>query len=351
MRVMRVMKSRTKESLRLAAARVHAGLAVGSPSPPLTRRFRSTLPCRVILLCGLTAAFHTFAPSTVAAPATPSPSYQWQDSAWRRSTELLVDDALAKLPTEHSASGDAEGRTIAYTRGVLLLNAQPKLQRNIDQARSLLETVRQTRGDDETGLSALYYLARIAQFYADPRDPAAAATLYSELIARAPRHPLAQEAAARLAALRLFEDVPPEEEAKRLAEFEGMADRLTVPTARRDLHFVLAAALLESTADKEGALRHLLAAEEAGIVRQELVGSTLVRIAVLARELGHREVAITHYKKFLASFQRDGRVYMLSEQLKALETEAVPTPTVAPAASAAPPSPAAIPASTSSPPP
>ena len=85
--------------------------------------------------------------------------------------------------------------------------------------------------------------------------------------------------------------------------------------------------MLQSTGDKEGALRHLLAAEEAGIVRHDLAGSTLVRIALLARGLGHRDVAISHYQRFLADFQRDGRAYMVGEQLKALEAEAPPTPT------------------------
>ena len=191
------------------------------PRPlPLPQRFRPVPPGSLLLLCALAAAFHAAVPFAVAAPSAP-----WQEDAWRRSTELLVDDALAKLPADRTANDDAERRNLAYTRGILLLNAQPKLQRNVEQARSLLESVRQTRGDDDTGLSALYYLARIAQFHADPGDPARAAALYSELIARAPGHPLAQEAVARLAALRLFEDVPPAEESgrKRLAGFEGMA--------------------------------------------------------------------------------------------------------------------------------
>ena len=213
-----------------------------------------------------------------------------------------------------------------------MLNVQPKLPGNIEQAHTLLEAVRQSRADDETGLDALYYLARIAQFHADPGDAAKAASLYRELIARAPDSPLAQEAVARLAAMRLFADVSPEERRARLDECEAAAGRLTVPAARRDAHFVLAEALLLFTEDKAGVLRHLLAAEEAGIARRQLAADTTARIAVLARELGRRDVAVAHYRKFLAEYQRDGRAYMLGEQLKELEAQVTPVPPATPPA-------------------
>ena len=306
------------------AACVHLMAAVSFPSLLPSGRF-GPAPYGLCLLLGLAVARHAIIASPAVPPSSSGPSYPWQESTWQQSVKLLVDDALARLPADRAAGSDAERRALAYTRGVLLLNAQPKLQGNIDQARALLEAVRQARADDETGLNALYYLARIAQFHTDPHDPAKAAALYAELIDLAPGHPLAQEAVARRAALRLFEDVPADEWRQRLAECEAAAGRLTVSAARRDLHFVLAEALLDFTDDKEGALRHLLAAEEAGIVRQQLAGDTLVRIAVLARELGHRDVAIAHYRKFLATFQRDGRAYMLDEQLKALEAAVPPS--------------------------
>ena len=316
----------------------------------------SSLPYRLPAVArGLVLLLWLAADGRAAAPSpAPAPSYPWQEGIWRQASELLVDDALARLPPDRAAGSDAERRALAYTRGVLLLNTQPKLQGNIDQARTLLESVRKVRADDDTGLGALYYLARIAQFHTDPHDPAKAAALYAELIARSPDHPLAQEAVARLAALQLFENVSPDELRARLARFEAAAAGLHAPSARRDLHFVLASALLNATDDRAGALRHLLAAEEAGIARTQLAGDTMVRIAVLARELGQRDVAIAHYRKFLAAFERDGRAYMLGEQLKELEAPATPAP--APAATAAPVLPPPVPPTpedlpTASPPP
>ncbi len=290
-------------------------------SPVLSRSLR-----RRAAVCGVLSLFAVLTADAV----DPAPSYPWEEAIWRRAANLQVDEALAHLPDRRKAGSDAERRQLDYTRAVLLLNAQPKLQGNIDQARSLLESVRQTRADDATGLGALYYLARIAQFHADPADPAKAASLYADLIARAPDFPLAQEAVARLAALRLFDNTPPEERRKHLDEFEAAANRLTSAAARRDLHFVLAEALLALTDDREGILRHLLAAREAGIQRQQLLADTTVRIAVLARELGHRDAAIGYYKEFLAAFPRDGRAYLLTGQLKEMEAQAASTPATIP---------------------
>ena len=267
-----------------------------------------------------------------AAPPAPA-TFPWQPGVWQHAADLLVDDALDKLPPARSAHDGAERRELDYARGVLLLNAQPKLQRNIDEARALLESVRQARPDDEPGLNALYALARIAQYHADPPDPSKAAALYSQLVATAPDHPIAQAAVSRLAMLRLYEESTPEARRERVEEFEKIAARLSIPSARRDLHFVLADASLVLMNDSEGAMRHLLAAEEAGIAGLQLAGETQVRIALLARQLGHREIAIAHYRKFLSLFQRDGRSYVLALQLRELESAGAGP--AAPAASAA----------------
>ena len=275
-------------------------------------------------------------------PDAAAPAYPWEKAVWQQAAGLLVGEALAQLPLPRAAGSAAECRALDHARGVLLLNAQPKYQGNIDEARALLQSVRQSRADDDLGLSALYYLARIAQFHTSPPDPARAAQLYAELIARAPAHPLAQEAVAKLATLRLFEDgTVPDERRRRLDEYETAAAHLQAPGARRDLYFVLAESRLLFAGDREPVLRDLLAAEQAGIVRQQLAADTLARIAVLARELGHREIAIEHYQKFLASFQRDNRAYLLGGQLKALQAE-TPTanlenvPAAVPASSPAP---------------
>jgi tetratricopeptide (TPR) repeat protein len=285
--------------------------------------------------------------SATAAPG-PAPAPTWENEAWRKSSDLLVNDAIDSLPADASIRDAAQRRALDCTRAILLLNEQPKLQRNIDEARSLLESVRKTRGDDDPGVTALYYLARIQEFHADPPDPAKAIALYEQLIALAPGNPLAQAAVSRLAILRIYEDVAAPERQARLDAFEAAAGRLSLPAAQRDLHFVLAEALLNFTGDKEGALRHLLAAEQAGIVRQQLAGDTMVRIALLARQLGHRDIAIEHYNKFLSLYKRDARAYLLSEQLKDLEAETTPTPSVDAAAPAQdqaqpPPAPAASP--------
>ena len=262
-----------------------------------------------------------FLPTAATSPIA-SGTFSWQREAWRQSANLLVDEALDHLPLARSVRDSVERREVDYTRAILLLNAQPKLQRNVDEARALLESVRRVDADDDPGVSALYYLARIAAVHADPPDPGRAAALYSALVARAPNHPLAQEAVSKLAILRLYGDLPPADRRARLDEFETAVARLSLPGARRDLHFVLADVLLKFTDDTEGGLRHLLAAEQAGIVRLQLRGETLIQIALLARQLGHREVAIEHYKAFLALFPQDDRAYLLASQVKELESAA-----------------------------
>ncbi len=233
---------------------------------------------------------------------------------WDQTALGLFQDAhraFAALP-----ASDREAR---FGEAVTLINLQPKTDGNLDGAAELLTEVAATDATDDLGISARYFLARIAQVHRFEPDIPTALVYYRELSTLDSSHPLAQRAVVQLALIDLFvPDLPPVDLRARYDALQVRGRSLTDPAARRDFHLVMGTVALRFDLGEDLALDHLLAADAAGVVRAGTRRDNFIRIAELARRLHRNELAATYYTRFLEDFPRDIRRLTISERLAAI---------------------------------
>lgn len=248
------------------------------------------------------------APARADEPA-PGPADPWDQTAFG----LFKDAhrAFAALP-----AADPEAR---FGEAVTLLNLQPKTDANLDRAETLLRALAARGPADDLSIAARYYLARIPHVHRARPDTARALAGYRELAALGSPHPLAQRAVVLAGLLELHEPrISVEERAARHRRVAAAADALADSAARRDLHLVLADVALRQNLGDETVLRHLLAADEAGIARAVTLRDSWLRTAEVARRSGRPEIAVRYYRRFLEQFQSDPRRLAVEERLAAL---------------------------------
>ena len=242
--------------------------------------------------------------------------------AWEKAARLLTNDAQVEFERLREKGG-AEARAATFGTALMLLNVQPKTEGNIQRAAVLLDEVAAAREDDLSALAG-YYRARIEQTHRLKPEREKAVELFTQLIERYPTHPAAQFAVVKRALIEIYDGSPREEKRRRMELLAQTASNLTYAPARRDLHMLLADSYARLFQDDEQALKHLLAADQAGIVRSKSRGSVWVRIGELAGRLGRTDVATEYYRRFLATYRRDSRHYTIEQRLKTLGAGTAP---------------------------
>jgi hypothetical protein len=104
-------------------------------------------------------------------------------------------------------------------------------------------------------------------------------------------------------------------------DFDLMAVRgeaLRDPDAVRDFHLFLADAAAHWGLPPETGLKHLRMALDSGTLRGPQLGTTLVRIGELSRELGRKEDALEAYGEFVRHFPRDERTFTIRQRMEDL---------------------------------
>jgi hypothetical protein len=234
------------------------------------------------------------------------------EAGLRELGQLLFADAAATLAAV-PPGGDGEvaaWRPVA--RALVLLNAPPRTAAKLTEAEALLRAG-YSEGDERVAPVAGYYLARMR------RGTMEEVTLMAEVRSRWPTHPLAEMGVVKAGMSRVFaaEDAPARE--KVLVELEGEVAGLTDRVARRELHALIGHATLVTGGDARRALRHLLAAVEAGVPESSMrFRGYIIRIAELARELGETALAREYYERFQELFPRDDRQQVVRERLAEL---------------------------------
>jgi len=231
--------------------------------------------------------------------------------AWEETSRNLFQEA-------HARFADEEGREARLGEAATLLQLQPRTERNLRGAVALLSALVDESTDDDAGLTALYLLGRIEHAHRAVPDLEAAARHYRRLLTHRPDHPLAGQAAVKLAILELYRPRPAEERLELVSTFDALTRDLPDAAARRDLHLVLGEAVLRFELEPTLALDQFVAALEDGIVMPLLRADILVRVGELAREAGRVELARRSYRTFLADFPRAPRRLMIREALDAL---------------------------------
>ena len=188
----------------------------------------------------------------------------------------------------------------------------------VAKARALLAALA-ADGADDIAQAAQFYLARLAEFQAEPPDPKRAAAGFQRLIAEHPDSVWAQAAVPRLAILLLYTGAGPADPAARVAAAEHLEGSARQPPAVMELHLVIADAIFHHRLPDGRALPHLLAAERAGGMDAATRADVLTQIAELSRLGGDTAQAARYDRTCLAEYPRDARQFPLRQRLAALE--------------------------------
>jgi hypothetical protein len=251
-----------------------------------------------------------------AAPASPAASGGALAEAWQTLANYRPDQAQPRF--EKLAAGAGTDSRAARFGTALSLLAQPTAQTDrVEKARVLL-TALAAEGADDLALGARFFLARLAEFQAEPPQPAAAAEGFRRLIADHPESPWAQAAVPRLAILLLYTPAGPAGPEARLDAAARLLPLALRPSAVTELHLVIADAVFHYRLAEQRALAHLLAAERAGAMDVPTRADVLVQIAELSRLGGDAPQAAAFYDKFLAEYPRDSRQYAVRKKLAGL---------------------------------
>ncbi len=244
-------------------------------------------------------------------------------AGWKELSLLNANEARDLFAAATEA--DPASREARLGTAISLLSVQPRTDGNITTAAQLLETLRTENAQDDEGIGAAYYLARIQQLHGATPDRPAAVAAYRGLLAAHPDNHFAQMAAPKLAVLLLYDDVSRDEWERRVAEIEALLPRLTATEAVRDTRLVLAGALIRLRRDHARAYPLVTACLEPGVVtRLPHLNALLLQAAESARQLGNTPAAITYYRRFLGEFPRDIKADEVHRRLETLEKKSRP---------------------------
>ncbi len=269
---------------------------------------------RQMMLCIVALALPGAAVGAENAPA-PDPNAGWQELS-------LVNAREAQTAFASASAADPASRDLRLGAALALLQLRSRTAANIAEAGRLLTALQVENPNDDDGIGAAYYLARIAQVHSFTPDRAAAVAEYRALLAAHPDHPYAQLAAPKLANLLLYDEVPPAEWERRVAEIGALLPSLTAPEAIRDTRLALAMAHIRLHHDYARAYPLFASCLEAGsITRLPHLNAILTLAAESARQLGKPAEAAHYYDRFLAEFPQDVKADEIRRRLMRLKTK------------------------------
>ena len=220
----------------------------------------------------------------------------------------LLNPARAQQAFAAARVADPTSRETQLGAALALLQQRAHTPESVADAAGLLAALRHANADDDAGIGAAYYLARIEQVHSFKPDRAAAVAGYRALLTAHPGHHYAELAAPKLALLLLYDDVPPDEWERRVAEIQALIPRLTAPEAVRDTQLSLATALIRLRRDHARAYPLLGSCLAAGsVTRMPRLNTVLVQAAESALALGREREAAAYYAQFLAAFPQDSK--------------------------------------------
>jgi tetratricopeptide (TPR) repeat protein len=240
------------------------------------------------------------------------------ERGWREGAQLFFNDA-AEIFSQSSHEANAAGREARLGRAVMLLGVQPRTAANIEEANALLETLRRDQPDDEPGIAACYYMARLEQVHRERPDLDKARGYYAALVRQHPRHFFAQLARLKLAMLALYDTGRTGTLDQRMPEAREWGGGISDPVVLCDYHYMMSRALARIDGREAERLEHLLAMEDTGqVIRTPTRSLMLVEIGEMARAVGRRELAVRAYRQFATDYPRDPRLATILKRLAEL---------------------------------
>lgn len=224
----------------------------------------------------------------------------------------LLEEALGTTPVDPVTE---------FSFAAALLSRQPLAQENIRQALEICTRLGTEVTDPALRLRARYLAARIQHVHLEPVHLAEAAEAYRAILADYPGEPIADQAGVKLAVI-LTDQSPDLDPGDLLIELDSIADRLTMTEAKRELHLSRAYVCRERLDEPVRALEHLISARQEGFLSEERNADLDVIIAGLARELNETEIALFHYRRFVAERAYDQRSGTIRRYIREMEAVA-----------------------------
>lgn len=235
----------------------------------------------------------------------------------------LLNARLAQTEFASVAASDPHQREARLGEALAVLQLPERTPATLARARASFEALQREQPDDDVGIAAEYYLARLCQVHAYVPDLGGAIARYRALIAGHPTHYYAQLAAPKLATLLLYDDVPDQEWERRVAEVQALLPKLTLPAARRDVRLALAMSLIRLRHDHARAYPLLAAClDEGSVSRLTHLNALLVQAAESAAQLGKPNEAFGWYARFVADFPNDPKTDEVRRRMNTLAASA-----------------------------
>ena len=241
--------------------------------------------------------------------------------AWEMLSEFRFADSLRMFEQMYAEKQGGDSRSVKTGYALNLLNRQPRTKANIRRAANLFEEIVSVNPDDDLGILAQYYLARIPQWHSTQPDVDEAARRYRELVERYPQHLVGQLAYLKLAFLRVYAFGPTLEEKRALmAELEESSSILTAPAVRRNFNRLMGYAYSRYWRDYESALPHYKEAISLNVHKWNTRARMYLRAGEISRRLGYNEDATRYFRMFLDEYPQDRRGYEIEQRLKEIES-------------------------------
>ena len=244
------------------------------------------------------------------------------ESVWKKASTFSFArafDELELLKREQST----DQRELTFCEAVLLMNQQPKTQKNLTKAHSLFRKVIESDARDDLGIQSRYFDARITEIHQRDPDPVTARAVLFAISQEHPDHYFGQLAYIKYVSSALFDADSIDEVKKNFETVESQSAIVSIPELKVIFHrnlaegYTLTEYSRTKALSKGKALRHYQTAWNMGLTQRRSIRSNmLIRIGELAFELGEYDVAAEAFRHFLREFPRDQRAYMVSLRLK-----------------------------------
>jgi hypothetical protein len=218
---------------------------------------------------------------------------------------------LGKLP---EASDREAIRERDFCAAVVHLDQQPLSESRLDVVAQRFIALLEVEDNDEIARASRYLLGRIAQIFRAKPDAVKAAEYFRGLVEQPGPGIWDEQARLKLTLLTLYV-LPIRTPSERIQLAETYAAAARDPIAVRDMHRLVARAILFYNIPPERALEHLLQADKIGGLMGTQAADQLVQIGELAWDEGKAEMAAQYYERLQNDYPRDPRIFTMQQRL------------------------------------
>ena len=242
-------------------------------------------------------------------------------AVWEKLSVYLSAEAERELEELPEATDPSAMRERDFCAAVVHLDQQPLSESRLDDVEQRFQALLAVEDNDEIARASRYLLGRIAQVFRARPDVERAAKYFRGLAEQPGPGIWDEQARLKLTLLTLYV-LPIGTPSERIELAEAYAAAARDPIAVRDMHRLVARAILFYNLPPDRALEHLLEADKIGGLRGSQAADQLVQIGELAWDEGKAEMAAHYYERLQEEYPRDPRIFTMQQRLAG-----EPTPT------------------------